>query len=317
MFRNNTNLLNSKTWHSVDSSSDFGCWLQWLTCFIFIGRGYQFYFFGAPYTAFFWDEGLLSPLISKVFQVDWNSYATSPVVNRIISLTIKLSAYFLILAGIIGLIWSRVKRFYISKIFLKMGIFILLFLGCCLFKDKNYDILQVFELSIQIASPLALLFYKPNRKSKIYLEVLKIACACTFMAHGFFALGLWYVPGHFIDMTIKLLSVNEQSARLFLTIVGAADFLASLLIFLNPRAAKIGYCYLVVWGLATACARVAAGYNSEIFWHSLHQSAYLTLYRLPHGLLPLALFYKWRNGIDQKNGSLSGWCIVKLGIIKN
>jgi hypothetical protein len=62
---------------------------------IFFGRAYQFFFFGAPYRAIFWDESLLSPVVEGLFNYTWQEYATNLKVNTFIeNLTILSSVVF-------------------------------------------------------------------------------------------------------------------------------------------------------------------------------------------------------------------------------
>ncbi len=52
---------------------------------------------------------------------------------------------------------------------------------------------------------------------------------------------------------------------------------------------------MMFWGFATAFARLAAGFSQDFIAMSLHNSTYLVIYRLSHGLLPLIVFF-----IDEK-----------------
>jgi len=272
--------------------------------FVFIARAYQFYFFGAPYRALLWDESLLSPIVEGLFNTPWYDYATSEITNRNIEFFTKVSSFILLLAGIVSLFWSQLLFNRLKKIILGAGLFILLILGICLVKDKNYDILQLFELSIQFAAPLALLFSKNNQLPiPKLLFWLKVAIALTFIPHGLFAMGLIYVPGHFIDMTIQILGVTEDQARLFLFVIGALDVIAALLLFV-PKASKYALVYIIVWGILTAFARIVAGYNLDFFSNSLHHYTYLTVYRLPHGLLPLAVYMIQYGSFKQRTNNI-------------
>jgi len=159
-------------------------------------------------------------------------------------------------------------------------------------KDIAFSVLQFLELSIQIA--ICLIFFLNNDIDKINIKQLtlwlKIAVAFTFIAHGIFAMGIFILPGHFIDMTIQILGVNETQARLFLHIVGGLDILFSILLFV-PKLAKYALLYIIAWGLLTAVARLASGFNPDFILKSFHNYTYLVLYRLPHGLIPLTILF--------------------------
>lgn len=255
---------------------------------VFIGRAYQFYFFGAPFRAFFWDESLLSPIVEGLFNTSWYNYATNAKVNSWIEALTKLCSGLLFLAALISLFWDKIKFYRFKKIILSIGLFILLLLAICMVKDKNYDYFQFFELTLQFAAPLLLLL-KPdlqNLKHKKTVFALKIAIALTFIPHGLFAMGIPHLPGHFIDMTISLLSVNETQATQFLFVAGLLDLILSLLIFV-PKLSKYALIYMIIWGFLTALARPFSSFNQDFISVSLHGSLFLMIYRLSHGIIPL------------------------------
>lgn len=255
---------------------------------VFIGRAYQFYFFGAPFRAFFWDESLLSPIVEGLFNTSWYNYATNAKVNSWIEALTKLCSGLLFLAALISLFWDKIKFYRFKKIILSIGLFILLLLAICMVKDKNYDYFQFFELTLQFAAPLLLLL-KPdlqNLKHKKTVFALKIAIALTFIPHGLFAMGIPHLPGHFIDMTISLLSVNETQATQFLFVAGLLDLILSLLIFV-PKLSKYALIYMIIWGFLTALARPFSSFNQDFISASLHGSLFLMIYRLSHGIIPL------------------------------
>lgn len=255
---------------------------------VFIGRAYQFYFFGAPFRVFFWDESLLSPIVEGLFNTSWYNYATNAKVNSWIEALTKLCSGLLFLAALISLFWDKIKFYRFKKIILSIGLFILLLLAICMVKDKNYDYFQFFELTLQFAAPLLLLL-KPdlqNLKHKKTVFALKIAIALTFIPHGLFAMGIPHLPGHFIDMTISLLSVNETQATQFLFVAGLLDLILSLLIFV-PKLYKYALIYMIIWGFLTALARPFSSFNQDFISASLHGSLFLMIYRLSHGIIPL------------------------------
>ena len=145
-----------------------------------------------------------------------------------------------------------------------------------------------FELFIQFSAPVLLLLnvrFDVIENKKI-INGLKIAIASTFIAHGLFAMGLIYLPGHFVDMTIIILDVNEAQATSFLYIVGLLDIVASIMIFI-PKLSKYALLYMIYWGFSTAFARLMSGYSQNFMASSIHGSLYLVIYRLSHGIVPL------------------------------
>ncbi|NNC45600.1 MAG: hypothetical protein HKN99_06940 [Winogradskyella sp.] len=256
---------------------------------VFIGRAYQFYFFGAPFRAILWDESLLSPIIEGLFNYKWYDYATSVTVNQWIDRFTKATAVLFAIVSVVCLFWDKIKFRLVKRYILGAALFMMFILGICIIKDRSYDVLPFFELSMQFAAPLLLFVFSDLAllNSKKVVLFLKITIALTFIPHGIYAMGVLFVPGHFIDMTIKILNVNEDQATLFLFVVGFLDVLLSLLLFV-PKISKYVLYYMIFWGFITAFARVASGFSINFVWSSLHNVMYLTVYRLAHGLIPLA-----------------------------
>lgn len=266
---------------------------------IFIGRAYQCLFWSAPFRAFFWDESLLSPIVEGLFHISWNDYVTNLSVDKWIRRLIRLTGLLFLLAAYTSLLLNPKNKKRFKKVIF-LGNLGLLFLSLLIFKDKNYDILQIFELSTQLALPTILLLHDhPSFNLRALNFCLKLIIAFTFLPHGLFALGIFYVPGHFIDMTINILGVSEDTAIQFLFVAGVLDILLSIMIFL-PRVSKYFLIYAIIWGLATAFARIMAGFDMDFFWSSIHQNLYKTIYRIPHGLVPLIVYLINEKGIKSK-----------------
>lgn len=259
---------------------------------VLLGRFYQFFFFGSPFRTILWDESLLTGLVLNFYD-SWNAYATDPIINYRIEVLSKIAAIIFLLTSIVVLFWYKISSIVIKKSLIWMSFVFLVFMAISMFKDKIYAWLPVFELSIQL-SPLVLLTFWNNIEKlnvRFLTRFLKTAIALTFIPHGLFAMGVFPVPGHFTDMTISILGVTENEAKLFLWIVGFIDVVGSILIFIPHKISKIILYYFVFWGLITAFARVYSGFVPGLAGMTLHNSLFLTIYRLPHGLIPLATLY--------------------------
>ena len=267
---------------------------------VFIGRAYQLFFFGGPYRAILWDESLLTPIVEGIFNYSWYDYATSKTVNNWIEGFTKFNSLIFLIAALVSLLWHQIKWLKLKRFIIGLGFFLLFLLGICMVKDKNYDFLQLFEMSIQLSAPFLLWRnIKIDSNNKKLINGLKIAIAFTFIPHGFMAMGIPYRPGHFIDMTIIILGVNETQATLFLFIVGFLDVLCALLVFV-PKLSKYALWYMIIWGFATAFARIVSGFNIDFISSSIHGSAYLTIYRLAHGIIPLIVLLLEMNKTNHK-----------------
>lgn len=254
---------------------------------VFIGRAYQLYFFGGPYRAFLWDESLMTTIVEGIFNYSWYEYATSATVNSWIEGFTKLNAFAFLIAAVCCLFWHQIKWEKLKRTIIGLGVWLLFLLAICMVKAKNYDFLQLFEMSIQLTAPFLLWRnIKMNPENKKLIFGIKVAIALTFIPHGLLAMGIPYRPGHFIDMTIIILGVNETQATQFLFVVGFLDVLCALLAFV-PKLSKYALWYMIIWGFATAFARLVSGFNIDFVSSSLHGSTYLTVYRLAHGIVPL------------------------------
>ena len=118
--------------------------------------------------------------------------------------------------------------------------------------------------------------------------------AAVFTAHGLYAVGYYPVPGYFLGMVIDILGFTEQGALNFLLVVGILDFIGSILIFV-PKVTRYALIYLAIWGFLTSFARLVAGFSFDFFWELLHLNLYQTIYRLPHGILPIIVLLKMKN----------------------
>lgn len=258
---------------------------------VFLGRAYQFYFFGAPFRAILWDESLLTPIVEGLFNYSWYDYATSTTVNFWIEIFTKFCSVIFLVSAFVSLFWDKIKFSLLKKTTLYLGTVILVILGICMVKDRNYDYFQFFEMTMQFVAPLIILTNIELNKIdyKKTLIILKIAIALTFIPHGLFAMDVLNLPGQFVDMTILILGVNETQATIFLFVVGLLDVILSVIIFV-PRFSKYALMYMVIWGFLTAMARPIAGYNFHFASATLHSSLYLMIYRLSHGIIPLIAY---------------------------
>lgn len=178
----------------------------------------------------------------------------------------KLNTWFLIISGII-----------------------LAFLFLLYWKSNHYRIGQLIEYSSQLMTIILayLVLNKDNNITK-YRFWVKIAVAFTFIGHGLYALGYYPQPGHYIDMTINILGVNESQASILLKIMGILDIVAAILILFTDKFKIIIY-YIIIWAFLTTMARLVAHFNAQLLFPFLHQWVLEFLIRIPHIALPLII----------------------------
>lgn len=162
---------------------------------------------------------------------------------------------------------------------------------------------QMIEHAIMIFLPL--LFFVTlitNRISDKQVFILKLLTALTFLGHGLFAIGFHYVPEGFISMTGEILQFNHYDSLIFLKLVGILDLLVAVLIFLPKQYASSALLYMAFWGLITALARIVyGGIVATNFQETLYYIA-STMYRLPHGLVPIILLLQFKGQHPVKIG---------------
>ncbi|NQY04676.1 MAG: hypothetical protein HRT68_00355 [Flavobacteriaceae bacterium] len=270
--------------------------LKWASFLIFIGRGYQYLFWDAPFRAFLWDESLLEPVVNSLLDMSWQEYASNLTFDKRVNIAITINGFLFLIAGIASLLINEKNKKWLRIPIFIGGVFLVI-LSLLLTKEKFYHLAMFFEHAIQFGTPFALLYYLKNESKPKLLFVLKILIAFTFTCHGIYALGKVYpMPGDFVTMTINILPITEASAIKFLFVAALLDFLVALLIFI-PKTAKIALIYAGIWGLLTALARIVANFSFDFPWQTLHQNLYHVIYRIPHGLIPIIVFL-----ILNKNG---------------
>lgn len=273
--------------------------LQWATVALFLGRAWQHLFFDAPFRILLWDEAWMKGIVQGIFKTPWQDYITSLVVDDAIQWSIKGIGIFYLVCALVAAFIGYLPK-WVAKLmwFGSFSLLILAFLYC---KERFFSIGQFFEYSLQFVSPLLLYFWVyPKWSDKTFRMVMKIAIACTFICHGLYAINYYPRPGSFVDMVINTLGVSETNAHLFLFMAGLMDFVVGVIIFLPREISRIALGYIVLWGIATTFARFTAYVEWDYLQESLQIWTWQVLIRIPHFLIPIALYYflKARKGIQ-------------------
>lgn len=270
--------------------------------FIFSGRAYQHLFWDAPYRSFFWDQHLLEPVINFVFDISWQSYVTNLNTDLAIQiLTRSIGVLYLVCAIISIIINENSKRW--MRCILKLGAVSLIFLALMITKNKFFHLIMFFEHTIQFGVPIALLYFLKHKNALLLLFYLKVFIALAFICHGMYAIGVFYpLSGNFVTMTLNILPVQEEMAKNLLFVAGVLDFIIAIAIFI-PKLSKPVLLYACFWGGVTALARIFSAFHYDFSLSIMHQYLYLTIYRLPHGLIPLLVYlYLYKNSLEKQKG---------------
>ena len=255
---------------------------------IFFGRANQLLFWEAPFRTILWDEELMKPISQNIFGIDWTHYATSMDTDHAINTSITIVGILLLISAFSALIfYIKNYRFLLPFIFIgSLLIGLIVFLE---YKEKFYHSAQLIEGSIQAGAGILYVLWGSGKLKKKYMIFgLKLIIALTFLGHGLYALGYYATPGNFIDMTIILLGIEEIQAHLFLKMIGILDILVIIFIFI-PDLVIPTLIYTVIWGTLTAFARIIYYLKLSDFDPNSFYMVHDTVYRIPHGLIPLAL----------------------------
>lgn len=256
-----------------------------IACFcLFLGRGWQHFFWDIPLRSFFWNEALLAPLVESLTPWTWQQYVSSTVFDSFINLISKLiGLFYLVMAAVM---WRLPERF---NYLFKLASGLLALMAFLYFMAKFFYVGMLIEHASQVMMPyFYYLVLQGEDKWREKLAWVKIAAAMTFVGHAFFAIGIHPVPGPFIDMLINVFGVSDAMALGILRLAGSLDIAAALFLFI-PHLQLPALVFMVFWGLTTAFARMVAHFDEQVLWASVHQWLAETVYRIPHGFIPLAL----------------------------
>ncbi|MEZ4824855.1 MAG: hypothetical protein R3C61_00960 [Bacteroidia bacterium] len=168
---------------------------------------------------------------------------------------------------------------------------ILLLMTWVLWEGSRFEFAQLIEQTAQWATPLLLLYFLSFHAGKSFSfppeRLMIIVSALVFTGHGLYASGIYAQPGHFHFMITRILGISGAPASHFLHVAGVMDFIVSIGVFF-PKVRRLCLMYMVIWGTLTALARVVAYTEVNDLAGTLILWLPQTVFRLPHGLLPLA-----------------------------
>ncbi len=272
--------------------------LRILAATVFFGRAWQYLFWDVPFRTLLWDEGWMTAVVN-FFGMSWEAYISNMEIVVWQDIVIQIIGVFYLVLGLFGLFATEVsgqasaKRRWIKSL-LWIGSFFLFCLSLLYWKEQFYRFGQLVEYTIQWSTPILLILAIYRLPNNFYFRFLiKIAIALTFIGHGLYALGYYPTPGNFMQMTIDMFAIDDGQASVFLKTVGILDLVVALGIFI-PYVWKPAVIYCVVWGFATAFARIVINFDTQMPIETLHQWLHETVYRLPHGGIPLLLWLLMR-----------------------
>ncbi len=263
--------------------------LRILTCSVFAGRAWQHIFWDIPIRAFAWDENLFKTPIETLTRMTWNEYVTSMTADAWLQgITQALGVLCIACAIAAWLIRPHTKWL---GILLKIGGGYLILLFLMYWKERFQSSGMFIEHTIQWATPFMLVYAVIHQKNTATFRFwIKVAIALTFIGHGLYAFGYYPVPGNFTEMMVSVFGLSDSTALWWLKVAGVVDFIAAAALFI-PRIVTPAIWYCIVWGTITAFARIVSNFTFDLPLDSLHQWLHETIFRLPHGGIPLLLLW--------------------------
>lgn len=257
----------------------------------FAGRAWQHLFQDAPFRTFLWSEKEMSGIVETFFGMNWSEYVRSPETDIWVENIIVGHGWFYVLCAVAVLVIHKVPK--ISGVLMWLGAAALAVLAFLYYKEKFYNFGQFLEYSLQIMSPILLWFLvkNPEQPQERFIKFVKVLIGITFICHGLYALGYYPRPGHFVQMTISILGVEESGAVQFLNFAGIMDIALAVGIFLPRKVAIPFLIYACIWGFGTSIARVWSEFYLEFWQETLTQNAWKTVVRASHFLVPAAVLF--------------------------
>ena len=245
---------------------------------LYAGRALQAWFGNPALVEITGYEGFMKPWVS-VF-MSWNQFGFEVYPGLAESMSLAL---FMVWSLLFLGIWF--PRFRVSAI--RLGaILAILEVSASLAGEYYWWLHQAARCLMAFTPFLFLLFLKRHH---YHLFLGKVLVALVFSAHGLLALNLLPLPGAYEDMFSMLLGFNEELAESTLRWIGLVDILMAFVLVSLPKVPTVTWIWLSAWGMITAIARVAAGFEPSLPFESLGMGLGETLVRLCHGLVPLAL----------------------------
>lgn len=134
-----------------------------------------------------------------------------------------------------------------------------------------------------------------------WLKTARLAIFLVFASHALLAMNFMPLPGLYVDMIMKVTNWTEDITHYVLFCAGVLDMVAATCILIWPRCPGYFWWYLIIWGLATAIARLVANWSIELDMRSNLIWFSEMLLRFPHGLVPLALFIRYKQVREKRH----------------
>ena len=261
--------------------------VRWATGLLFLAGIWQACFFDLPLRNLLWNEALLSGPLSAL-GIEWGDWVSGQGVNASV-IYIQYAFASIYALGLMAIVWSRMPG--------RLGFVMLAAISnACLFlldwPDHFYQLGYLFEIALRMGTPFVLYFLLRGRSFTWLNPAVRFLIALTFLGHGLYALGYYPRPAAFVNWTSAGLNLSENTAIQLLNLVGILDLItAAWLIIPLQKMWQLALYWIIPWAVLTTMARYWSNAGFTEFSYLLYRWTPEVLERMPHILLPLAIWF--------------------------
>ena len=247
-----------------------------------LARGWLTWRWDSPIRSLVWQEDWWTTPLQQWFGISWSYFAkhSEPTLTH----TLESLGLFLMVSAIFP--WTMMRKPLRWSRWLLIPAGILLVLDATgRWIDADHQWGMAIEHTLQVITPWLLVFWRA-KFDRAWRFCVAVAASFTFVGHGLYAAGFYSVPLIFQTMTMQILGCSQESAILFLKVIGILDFVAVAGLWVTFFR-RVSLMYMVAWGAATAMARMWAHEGLDPWLAE-------TLVRTSHWSLPLLLLWNRR-----------------------
>lgn len=256
----------------------------------FAGWTWSHFYWEAPYGILLWHDETYA--FASRLGLSWEEFVGTGAGDGFVQKWVARTGWLYLACTVLTL--TVRKGAWIQMAALVGGSGLLTLLAYAKYLGAQYQLPMFIEHGSQMLAPaLLVLALALGVRHRVTVATAIVAVITTFAGHGSYALGLWPTPSGFHGMTAVILHVEYPAARAFLHAAGFLDFLVCIGILI-PVLRRQSALYAAGWGLLTAIARPVAGMSIDLRYWGADQFLHEAVLRAPHFLVPLFLFYLWR-----------------------
>ncbi|MEM9478242.1 MAG: hypothetical protein AAGA58_01130 [Verrucomicrobiota bacterium] len=283
------------------SADDFLLLLLRLGAFLcFAGWTWTHLYWEGPYGILLWQDGTYA--LAERFGISWDEFVGTGTSDGVVQKWIGRIGWLYLGCAILCLTVRQKSRFQLGALAASSGLLAVLFYAK--YVGAQRQLAMFVEHGGQLLVPVILVMALAlGVRHRVAVVTAIVAFIMTFTGHGAYALGYpWPTPSNFHAMTTGILGLNYEAATIFLRAAGVLDLVVCVGIFF-PRVRQWCALYAAAWGFVTALARPVAGMSLSLNYWGADLFLHEFVLRAPHYLIPLYLFFLWREPTAAKEST--------------